>query len=167
MSARGVNIHATCLRLARAGLPFRAPANAGVLIRGESGTGKSDLALRLIAAGAELVSDDRTELFVRHGRLHARPPAMLAGLMEIRGVGIVDVPYTEEVRVVLVVDLKEAVVRMPSAAVYRPPQSLGLPRSDRPALLRLVAYEASAPAKVTAAVAAISRGTVRAIVKAQ
>ena len=63
------NIHATCIRIARAGKVFGAPASAGVLILGESGAGKSDLALRLIGRGAELVADDRTELDAS-----ARPP---------------------------------------------------------------------------------------------
>jgi len=167
MSARVANVHATCVQLARAGAPFRAPADTGVLILGRSGAGKSDLALRLIAAGAELVSDDRTVLYVRRGKLHARSPKPIAGMMEIRGVGIVDIPYTEDVRVVLVAELTDGVARMPSAAVYHPPRSLLLPRKTWPVLVRIVAHEASAPAKIAAAAAAISRGAVREIVKTQ
>lgn len=167
MSAYVANVHATCVRLALAGLPFRAPPGAGVLILGGSGSGKSDLALRLIAAGAELVSDDRTELFVRRGRLCARPPKPIAGLMEARGVGIVDVPFAEEVQIALVVALKARVARMPSPAAYRPPPNLPLPRAKWPPLVGIVADEASAPAKVAAAVSAIARGGVREIVKAQ
>lgn len=167
MSGHVANVHATCVRLARAGLPFRAPADAGVLILGGSGSGKSDLALRLIAAGAELVSDDRTELFVRRGRLYARPPKPIAGMMEARGVGIVDVPYTEEVQIALAIGLRARVARMPSPAAYRPPPNLLLARGRWPPLVGIVADEASAPAKVAAAVSAIARGGVQETVKAQ
>jgi serine kinase of HPr protein (carbohydrate metabolism regulator) len=121
----------------------------------------------MIAAGAELVSDDRTELFVRSGRLCARPPKPIAGLMEIRGVGIVNVPYTEEVRVALVAELKERVARMPVAATYRPPRNLPVPRPHWPSLVQIAAHEASAPAKLAAAVATTERGTVSGIVKSQ
>ena len=62
------------------------------LLLGESGAGKSDLALRLIAAGAQLVADDRVELSVESNRLIARAPANLAGLIEIRNVGIIALP---------------------------------------------------------------------------
>lgn len=167
MSAAVANVHATCVRLARAGLPFRAPKHAGVLILGGSGSGKSDLALRLIAGGAELVSDDRTELFVRRGRLYARAPKTIAGLMEVRGVGIVDVPYTEEVQIALAVELKLRVVRMPSSATYGPPGRLRLPRAHWPPLVEIVAHEASAPAKVAAAASDVARRGVREIVKGQ
>ena len=72
---RSVNIHATCVRLGRAGAAFGAPPDAGVLLLGKSGAGKSDLALRLIALGATLVADDRTELYLWQRKLYARPPA--------------------------------------------------------------------------------------------
>src|SRR3569832_379963 len=70
-----------------------------LLLTGESGSGKSDLALRLIDAGALLIADDRVELVVRAARLHCRaprdmPPA-LKGRIEARGVGIVKVPAAE------------------------------------------------------------------------
>jgi serine kinase of HPr protein (carbohydrate metabolism regulator) len=166
VNTRAVNVHATCVRLARAGAPFGAPSDAGVLILGGSGAGKSDLALRLIAAGAVLVADDRTDLFVRRARVHARPPKPIAGLIEVRGVGLVDVPYTEEVRIALVVELTARVARMPSPAVFRPPRSLVVPRRSWPPLIRSVAFEPSAPAKIAAAAAAFARGGVREIVKA-
>lgn len=161
------NVHATCVRLARAGLSFRAAAGAGILILGRSGAGKSDLALRLIAAGAELVSDDRTELFVRRGRLFARPPKSIAGQMEIRGIGIVNLPHAKQASVLLVVELARSVERMPHAGIYRPPQDLRLTRLNWPPLVKVVAHEASAPAKVMAAVAAIACGTFPGIVKPQ
>ncbi len=167
MSTRVVNVHATCVRLARAGEPFQAPPDAGVLILGGSGAGKSDLALRLIAAGSVLVADDRTELFVRRGRLRARAPKPIVALIEIRGLGVVDVPYTEEVQVALVAELTERVVRMPSPAFFRPPRSLALPRLGWPPLVKIVAREASAPAKIAAAAAALARGGIRDTVKGQ
>ena len=167
MSTLAVNVHATCVRLGRAGLPFRAPQGAGILILGSSGAGKSDLALRLIAAGAELVSDDRAELFARRGRLHARATKPIAGMMEVRGVGIVDVPYAEEVRVTLVAELVESATRMPAPAVFEPPRKLLLPRAAWPPLVRIIAFEASAPAKVAAAAAAFTGRGIRGFVKAQ
>ena len=63
------NIHASCVAL----------GNKGVLLLGDSGAGKSDLALRLIDGGAKLVTDDRTDLSVRNGKLFARAPVILAG----------------------------------------------------------------------------------------
>ena len=98
-----------------------------VLVRGVSGSGKSRLALRLIEAAvlgslpfARLVSDDRTHIYVLHGRLIARPPAALAGLMEVRGLGIRQVPYEPMAVVGLVVDLAmEDAQRMPEDAALQ------------------------------------------------
>ncbi len=67
-----VNIHATCVMLANAQPQQFGMFYSGILLLGESGSGKSDLALRLIEDGALLVSDDRTELFVEDGKLKAR-----------------------------------------------------------------------------------------------
>jgi serine kinase of HPr protein (carbohydrate metabolism regulator) len=82
------------------------------LIRGPSGAGKSRLALALIAAAdtgalrfARLVSDDRSELEPHHGRLLVRPAATLAGLIEVRGLGIRRLPFEPVAVVGLVVDL--------------------------------------------------------------
>ena len=70
-----------------------------VLIRGPAGSGKSRLALNLIQAAARgqlifarLVADDRVHIEAAHGRLIARPPATLAGLLEVRGWGIAQLP---------------------------------------------------------------------------
>jgi serine kinase of HPr protein (carbohydrate metabolism regulator) len=83
-----------------------------VLIRGPAGAGKSQLALALIAAAqarlipfARLVADDRVELEARHGRLLARPPKALAGLIEVRGLGIRRLPYEPVATVGTIVDL--------------------------------------------------------------
>jgi HPr kinase/phosphorylase len=83
-----------------------------VLIRGSAGAGKSRLALALIQAAdcgliafARLVADDRIELAASHGRLLARPPQALAGLIEVRGLGIRRLDYEPVAVIGLVVDL--------------------------------------------------------------
>jgi HPr kinase/phosphorylase len=90
-----------------------------VLIRGPSGSGKSRLALALIAAAkthlpfARLVADDRVELQACHGRLLVRAPSALAGLIEVRGVGIRRVPHELVAVVGTVVDLGADAQRLP------------------------------------------------------
>ena len=79
----------------------------GVLLRGPSGSGKSDLALRLMEAGGVLIGDDRIALSVRDGFVVARVPETIAGKLEIRGLGIVQLPYQAETRVTLVASLVE------------------------------------------------------------
>ena len=100
--------------------------NRAVLIRGPSGAGKSRLAFDLILAGrsgqippAVLVGDDRVHLQASNGQLLVRPARELAGLIEIRGLGIRRCDFTEEAIVGLVVDLSAADAgRMP------PPEAL-------------------------------------------
>ena len=95
-----------------------------VLIRGPAGAGKSQLALALIAAGeigllrfARLVGDDRVHLEPHHGRLLVRAPAALAGLIEVRGLGIRRLDHEPVARVGLVVDLAaEDAERLPAAS---------------------------------------------------
>lgn len=118
----------------------------GVLLRGPSGCGKSDLALRLIDAGARLVADDRTDLALSDGRVFASAPGELSGLIEVRGVGIVTMAALEKTPLALAVDLVGA------ADVERIPEPL---RTDilglALPLIRLAPFEASAPAKIRAA----------------
>lgn len=76
-----------------------------VLIIGPSGSGKSALALDLIALGAELVSDDRTCVMREEDTLIARPPPSIAGLIEARGIGILRLPVREQAQIAFVVDL--------------------------------------------------------------
>jgi HPr kinase/phosphorylase len=115
----------------------------GVLIRGPSGSGKSDLALRLIDAGALLVADDQTELWPTERAILLRAPPTIVGRLEVRGVGIVQVPSLAEAPLRLVLDLvsPEHVERLPEASSC---ELLGrsVPR------LTLAAFEASAVAKV-------------------
>jgi serine kinase of HPr protein (carbohydrate metabolism regulator) len=94
-----------------------------ILIRGPAGAGKSRLALELIQAAAtgrlafsRLIADDRVHVAAIRGRLIARAPVNLAGLMEIRGLGICRLPYEPMAVVRLVVDLATATERMPQAA---------------------------------------------------
>ena len=96
-----------------------------VLIRGPAGSGKSRLALALIQAGASgalpfarLVGDDRVHLEAAHGRLLVRPADTLAGLIEVRGLGIRRVPFEPLAAVGLVIDLAAA-----NAERLPPPQT--------------------------------------------
>jgi len=94
--------------------------DAGVLIRGPSGCGKSQLCLRLInerATKATLVADDQVLLHTKNNRLIGAPPQVLAGKLEIRGLGIIEQSYLPEVEVKLVVDLvaQSQISRMPEA----------------------------------------------------
>jgi hypothetical protein len=160
-----VHIHASCIRVAKAGKNFGAPAAAGVLLIGRSGAGKSDLLLRLIGRGAVLVSDDRTELSVRDGKFLASAPLIIAGLTEIRGVGIVELPHARRVSVALVVDLSAQGERLPKRRFFAPPKALAMPKKNRPPLIFLSAFEDSAPDKVLAAVAALHNRSFRETVK--
>src|SRR3954464_14823369 len=84
-----------------------------VVISGPSGSGKSDLALRLLDRGFALVSDDQTFLRVRDGRLIASAPPTIRGKLEVRGLGIVEVESIADVPVALVVELTSDMQRLP------------------------------------------------------
>jgi HPr kinase/phosphorylase len=152
------NIHASCVVLAAAGQAFGAPVDAGILLLGESGAGKSDTALRLIALGARLVSDDRTELFIDGGRLAARAAKSLEGLLEIRGVGIVELPRLPWANVDLAIELVAPAdaPRLPEPAWYAPPAGLRNVPELRIPLLRQ-SLTPSIPAKIAAAAALLAR----------
>ncbi|MAI28658.1 MAG: serine/threonine protein kinase [Rickettsiales bacterium] len=79
----------------------------GILIRGQSGCGKSDLALRLIDSGATLISDDLTICKKIGDYLYLHPHSKTKGLLEVREIGIMTVPYVENVKLTLVVELVE------------------------------------------------------------
>lgn len=85
-----------------------------LMITGPSGAGKSDLALRLIASGWTLVSDDYSLIWASGGALYARAPDTIAGRIEVRGVGVVRLPRRESARVVLALACVEGPVeRLP------------------------------------------------------
>ena len=114
----------------------------GVLIEGVSGAGKSDLALRLIDRGAELVSDDYSVLQRRDGQVVASAPATIAGKIEVRGIGIVEMPHAPRAPIFLVVALGEPSARLPVPGRRR--SLLGIDIQ----LLALDGREASAAIKV-------------------
>lgn len=122
-------LHATCVEW----------FGLGVLIRGKSGAGKSDLALRLIDAGAVLVADD--QVLLENGIASA--PARLQGLLEVRGFGIVKLPFAETTAIALTVDLCSAdeIERLPD-------------RFDE--IMRLDPFCASAVAKIKLALQTIA-----------
>jgi serine kinase of HPr protein (carbohydrate metabolism regulator) len=116
-----------------------------VVIVGPSGSGKSDLALRLLDRGFTLVSDDQT-LIKRDGeRLIASAPPNIAGKMEIRGIGIVDMETVDSVPVALLVELTSEIQRLPDENRERPVLGVKLP------LISIDAMTASAPSKVALA----------------
>ena len=116
-----------------------------VLITGASGSGKSDLALRLLDRGFTLVSDDQTIVKKTGARLCASAPPTIRGKLEIRGVGIVDMDSVDNVPIALVVELTSEIQRLPDDSRDRP--LLGIPVP----LISVDAKTASAPSKVALA----------------
>ena len=89
------NIHATCISI----------DGLGLLLRGPSGCGKSDLALRMMKKNIQLIADDRVDLALESGILTAQAPNYLRGLLEVRGLGVVEVPFSISIQVLGVIDL--------------------------------------------------------------
>lgn len=118
----------------------------GVLLTGESGSGKSDLALRLIDRNARLVADDRCEVFAVEDQLNIAPPPQLEGMLEVRGVGIVVLQFEKTAPVSIVVEMtaRDAVDRLPEA-LSREIEGIRLP------LFKLDPFDVSAPEKVSMA----------------
>jgi HPr kinase/phosphorylase len=124
--------------------------DGAILLRGPPGAGKSDLALRLIEDGARLLADDQALLRRAGDQVLVRAPAAIAGLIEVRGVGIVRVDALEEAPLALVADL------VPSTQVERIPDNrfevvLGLTIP----LIALAPFEVSAAAKLRLALRAL------------
>jgi len=141
VSAERLLLHATAIAI----------DGRAVLLRGASGSGKSDLALRLIDAGGRLVADDQSELFRRGDRILVRAPAAIAGLIEVRGIGIFRLDALAEAPVALIVDLvpPETLERLP---LRQSETILGLALP----LIALAPFEASAPAKLRLALHAFT-----------
>ena len=130
-------LHASCV----------AVGDFAVLLAGPSGAGKSDLALRLIDDGAQLVADDQTMLRREKNELLASPPPAIAGMIEIRHIGLVKMPFVESVPVSLYVELAPL-----NAGIERLPEPGSVFLLDHPVRrLRLPAFAASTPAKIRAA----------------
>jgi HPr kinase/phosphorylase len=115
---------------------------AGVLLLGPPGSGKSDLVLRLRSHGFDLVADDRVDICDGI----ARSPPALAGLLEVRGLGIFRLPHVTEARLALVVDLAALAPRLPMPEHHA---DLRLP------LVRIDAASASAPERIALALDAV------------
>jgi len=121
-------------------------AASAVFIRGGSGSGKSDLALRLIARGAELIADDQVTLEKRQENVFAGPVDVLRGLIEVRGIGLLRYPEAMPARLRLAIDLvaREDVPRLPEWE-YMDIFGVKIP------MVRLHAFDASAVDKAHAA----------------
>ncbi len=124
-------VHASCVAL----------DERAILLFGRSGSGKSDLALRLIDRGWSLVADDYVDLTPRNGWLLASPPASIAGRMEVRHVGVVDLPYRSNLPVCLAILLDEEPERLPEPGGWKY-AGITVPS------LSIRALECSAPVKV-------------------
>ena len=115
----------------------------GVLFRGPTGCGKSDLALRLIDEGAKLISDDYTEISNKNSSLAAQAPKNIRSLLEIRGIGVVKIKSNTRVKLSAIIDLVKVgqIERMPQE------KKVNLCGVNIP-VFHLNAYEASCVAKV-------------------
>jgi serine kinase of HPr protein (carbohydrate metabolism regulator) len=129
------NLHASCVAI----------DGRAVLIAGPSGSGKSDLALRMLDRGFTLVSDDRTILRKQGGKLVATAPETIKGKLEVRGVGIVDMEEVANVPIALIVELTSDIQRLPDDGRERQILGIGIP------LINVDAKTASAPSKVALA----------------
>ena len=147
MTAPPTLIYGTCVALGR----------TAAILQGPSGSGKSDLALRFaLQAPAELdaalVADDQVQVEARGGTLFARAPSALAGRIEVRGLGILTVPFRSEAELRLVVQLAEPddIPRLPAELRAAPVCGIALP------LILLAPFEASASLKLTLALQRIA-----------
>ncbi len=137
-----LRVHGTCVAI----------GDAAVLLRGRSGSGKSDLALRLIDRGGLLVADDLTGLEARDGALWAVSPRTWCGHLEVRGIGPLPVPSIAAARVALVGDCRS------SAAIARLPEPAFVQYCEVTVpLISVAPFEASADAKLRLALLSASR----------
>ncbi len=136
-------IHGTCVTI----------NGPGVLMCGPPGSGKSDLALRLIDRGATLVADDRIDLRIEDGAVMMSAPGEISGLLEVRGLGIRKFEAAAQCRLGLAVDLvaRDAIERMPEPE-FRDYLGISVP------LMRIYPFDVSAAAKVRLAASALILG---------
>ena len=140
-------IHATCVAI----------QGEGILLLGPSASGKSDLALRLISAGARLVADDRVDLRLgTDGRVRASAPEALSGMIEARGLGILAMPALASAPLALACELigADAVERLPAR---RTRSFLG----QAVAAVEIAPFEVSAVTKVQLALAVATGSIMR------
>jgi serine kinase of HPr protein (carbohydrate metabolism regulator) len=128
----------------------------GVLLQGPSGAGKSDLALRLLDSGGELVADDYVRIEVEQGALYASAPPTIAGLLEVRGLGIISVSFAERapLKAIVMCVEPEMVPRLPDSQTVNI-HGVSLPR------YALAPFEPSAAAKLRALMRALAAGGFR------
>ena len=125
-------LHASCVAI----------NGVAVLIEGVSGSGKSDLALRLIDRGATLVSDDYTIVRRIEGKLRASAPPNITGLIEVRGVGLVPIPFASDVPVGLIAVIADNIERLPEISSTRIVAGVTVPTC------LIAPLESSAPIKI-------------------
>lgn len=125
-------LHASCVSI----------GGRAVLIEGLSGSGKSDLALRLIDRGAALVSDDYTIVRRIDGKLIASAPPNIGGLIEVRGVGLVPMPFESDVPIALIASIATTIERLPDLNSTRIVAGVVIPTC------LIAPLEASAPIKI-------------------
>lgn len=125
---------------------------SGVLLRGFSGRGKSDLAFRLITLGAVLIGDDQVSLERRQDKIVIESVEAVRGLLEVRGLGLLKYPVAPPTPLKLVIDLvpREEAPRLPE------PETVDIFEIPIP-LLRLHAFDASTPHKVMKAIELVHR----------
>ncbi|MEH6756848.1 MAG: HPr kinase/phosphatase C-terminal domain-containing protein [Parasphingorhabdus sp.] len=136
-------LHASCVSI----------EGAGIMISGPSGSGKSDLALRLIDRGATLISDDYVELRLDQGRILLNAPANIEGKIELRSLGIFDCPHVSDIPLMMQVLLKPTTARFPMDSQTETIMTMAVPT------ITLNAAEASAPIKVEMALRQLLKGS--------
>lgn len=137
-----IRIHGTCV----------AVGSIGVLLMGKSGSGKSDIALRLLSRGATLVADDQVILKREDNKLIANVDDAIRGLLEVRGVGLVRYPIAcnTPVRLVVVLDDRSEIEQVPNPQTYSQ-HGVQIPQ------ITLHGHDASTPDKILAALHAMQR----------
>lgn len=138
---KSVEMHATAVAI----------DGRGVLLTGQPGSGKSDLALRLIDRGAVLIGDDRVRLATEDSCLTVHATGRMDGKIEMRGLGIVDLPHIVAAPLALAVDLDRTPERLPDRTESREWLTIAVPS------IRIAPFEASATLKIELALDRLAR----------